>query len=45
MPSVQSVGSDTGSKSASKVRLQERLGSRVGGMGEKRVSSRAEVRA
>ena len=45
VPSVQSIGSATGSKSASNVKLQERLGSRVAGMGEKRVSSSAEVRA
>lgn len=45
MPSVQSIASADGSKSANNVRLQERLGKSVSGIGENLVSSSAEVRA
>lgn len=45
MPRVQSIASSVGSKSARSVRLHDRLGRSVGGIGAKRVSSKAEVRA
>lgn len=45
MPTLQSRGEVQDSKSASKVREQERDGRRERGIGLKRVSSKAEVRA
>lgn len=45
VPRVQSSASAQGSKFARRVRLQEREGRRARGMGWKRVSSKAEVRA
>ena len=43
-PSTQSIASWQGSKPASRVREQEREERRVEGIGENRVSSKAEVR-
>lgn len=45
VPSDQSMASEHGSKSASSVSEQESAGSSEDGMGEKRVSSNAEVSA